>query len=592
MTWGRAMSSGPAWDASTASPTSAVSRCAGSRLRHRCRPPRKCSDLSAIGRNLILFPPERPREDTVLTNEKTQTAEPETNERTRPMTGAEYLESLRDGREIWIYGERVKDVTTHPAFRNTVRMLARLYDALHGERKAVVCMETDTGNGGYTHKFYRASRNAEELVGARDAVAEWARVTYGWMGRSPDYKAAFLATLGANPDFYEPFSENAPRWYKKVQEENTFVNHAIVNPPVDRNKELAEVRDVYMHVEKETDGGLIVSGAKVVATTSALTHYNFIANNGALPIKTKDFAFVCIVPTDAPGLKLFCRPSYEMTAAAAGSPFDYPLSSRLDENDSIIVFDKVFVPWENVFAYGDIDKVNNFFPRSGFLPRFMFQGCTRLAVKLDFLAGLLLKAVEATGAKEFRGVQAQVGEVLAWRNTFWGLTDAMARTTNPWTPGYVLPNLDYGLAYRVASSVIYPRLKEIIENVLASALIYLPSHASDFKAPEIRRYLEQFVRGSNGYSALDRVKLMKLMWDAIGTEFGGRHELYERNYFGNHESIRFETLMVADALGQSAKYKGFAEQCMAEYDLDGWTVPDLINPDDVSVLMQNTGRKP
>jgi 4-hydroxyphenylacetate 3-monooxygenase len=404
------------------------------------------------------------------------------------------------------------------------------------------------------------------------------------MGRSPDYKAAFLATLGANSDYYAPFSENARRWYRKVQEEVTFVNHAIVNPPVDRNKELSEVRDVYMHVEKETDGGLVVSGAKVVATTSTLTHYNFIANNGALPIKTKDFAFVCIVPTDAPGVKLFCRPSYEFAATATGSPFDYPLSSRLDENDSILVFDKVFVPWENVFAYGDVEKVNNFFPRSGFLPRFMFHGCVRLAVKLDFIAGLLLKGVDATGSKEFRGVQAQVGEVLAWRNLFWGLTDAMARTTTPWTPGYVLPNLEYGLSYRVAASVIYPRLKEIIQNTLASALIYLPSHASDFKNPDVRKYLDPFVRGSNGYSAEDRVKLMKLMWDAVGTEFGGRHELYERNYFGNHESIRFETLIVADAMGQSAKYKGFAEQCMAEYDLDGWTVPDLINPDDINLI--------
>ena len=249
------------------------------------------------------------------------------------------------------------------------------------------------------------------------------------------------------------------------------------------------------------------------------------------------------------------------------------------------------IPWENVFAYGDIEKVNNFFPRSGFLPRFMFHGCTRLAVKLDFIAGLLLKSVDATGAKEFRGVQAQVGEVLAWRNMFWGLTDAMARTTTPWTPGYVLPNLDYGLAYRVMASMAYPRLKEIIENVLASALIYLPSHAVDFKQPEIRPYLDQFVRGSNGYSSVERVKLMKLMWDAIGTEFGGRHELYERNYFGNHESIRFETLMVADGMGQSAKYKGFAEQCMAEYDLDGWTVPDLINPDDISAVIKKGQRK-
>ena len=527
----------------------------------------------------------------MLTNDKTEAADTKSATRTRPFTAQEYIESIRDGREIWIYGERVKDVTTHPAFRNTVRMLARLYSALHQEkRKSVLCIETDTGSGGFTHKFYRATRDAEELVGARDAIAAWARLTYGWMGRSPDYKASFLATLGANSDFYKPFEENARRWYKKVQEEVSFVNHAIVNPPVDRNKELSEVRDVYMHVEKETDGGLIVSGAKVVATTSALTNYNFIANNGALPIKTKDFAFVCIVPTDAPGCKLFCRPSYEMNAAATGSPFDYPLSSRVDDNDSIIVFDKVFVTWENVFAYGDIDKVNNFFPRSGFLPRFMFQGCTRLAVKLDFIAGLVLKAVDATGAKEFRGVQAQVGEVLAWRNLFWALTDAMARTPMPWTPGYVLPNLDYGLAYRVMSSTAYPRLKEIIENALASALIYLPSHAVDFKVPEIRKYLDQFMRGSNGYEAVDRVKLMKLLWDAIGTEFGGRHELYERNYFGNHESIRFEVLMVADMLGQSAKYKGFAEQCMAEYDLDGWTVPDLTDPGALSYHVMRSGR--
>ena len=173
-------------------------------------------------------------------------------------------------------------------------------------------------------------------MGARDAIAEWARISYGWIGRSPDYKAAFLATLGANSDFYEPYDENARRWYKQVSEEVSFVNHAIVNPPVDRDKPLDEVKDVYMHVEEETDKGLIVSGAKVVATTSSLTHFNFIANNGALPIKTKPFAFVCIVPTGAPGVKLFCRPSYEMTAAVMGTPFDYPLSSRMDENDSIL----------------------------------------------------------------------------------------------------------------------------------------------------------------------------------------------------------------------------------------------------------------
>ena len=515
----------------------------------------------------------------------------QTEGRVRPYTGDEYLESLRDGREIWIYGERVKDVTTHPAFRNTARMIARMYDALHDPaRKSILTTETETGNDGFTHRFYKPSKNAQDLVAARNAIAEWAKVSYGWIGRSPDYKAAFLATLGANADFYTPYDENARRWYKRVTEEVSFVNHAIVNPPVDRDKPLDQVKDVYMHVVDETDAGVIVSGAKVVATTSSLTHFNFIANNGALPIKTKEFAFVCMVPTGAKGVKLLCRPSYEMTAATMGTPFDYPLSSRMDENDSILIFDKVFVPYEDVFAYGDIDKVNNFFPRSGFLPRFMFQGCTRLAVKMDFLAGLLLKGVEATGAKDFRGVQAAVGEVLAWRNLFWALTDAMARTPIPWTPGYVLPNLDYGLAYRVMASIAYPKIKEIIENTLASALIYLPSSALDFKVPELRPYLDQFVRGSNGYTAEDRVKLMKLLWDSIGSEFGGRHELYERNYFGSHESIRFETLMVSEATGAAARYKGFAEQCMAEYNLDGWTSPDLVSNDDVSVILKNLTR--
>ena len=120
-------------------------------------------------------------------------------DRRAPFTGDDYLESLRDGREIWIYGERVKDVTTHPAFRNTVRMLARLYDALDDPaHRAALTTETDTGNGGITHPFYKGPRDAEELIASRDAIAEWAKITYGWMGRAPDYKASFLATLGAN----------------------------------------------------------------------------------------------------------------------------------------------------------------------------------------------------------------------------------------------------------------------------------------------------------------------------------------------------------------------------------------------------------
>jgi 4-hydroxyphenylacetate 3-monooxygenase len=502
---------------------------------------------------------------------------------TRPYTGAEFLESLRGPREVWIYGERVRDVTAHPAFRNPARMLARLYDALHdpASRDVLTC-PTDTGSGGVTHRFFRAPASADDLVAARDAIAAWSRLTYGWMGRSPDYKAAFLATLGANADYFAPYQDNARRWYRAAQERVLYMNHALVHPPVDRHRPPDEVDDVYVHVDRETDAGLIVSGAKIVATGSALTHHNFVAHPSSTPARTKAFAATFITAMDAPGVKLICRPSYAMAAEVMGSPFDYPLSSRLDENDAILVLDRVLVPWENVFIYEDLARANDFFPRSGFFPRAMFQGCTRLAVKLDFIAGLLLRAVDLVGSSEQRAVQAAVGEALAWRHLFWGLSDAMARAPVPWAGATVLPNPEYAQAYRVFSTVAYPRVKELTETILASGLIYLNSHAVDFRAPELRPYLDRFLRGSDGSSAVERVKVMKLLWDATGTEFGGRHELYERNYAGAAETIRIISWQMAQASGLAAEARAFVERCLAEYDLDGWTVPDLITPTDVN----------
>jgi aromatic ring hydroxylase len=248
----------------------------------------------------------------------------------------------------------------------------------------------------------------------------------------------------------------------------------------------------------------------------------------------------------------------------------------------VFILDKVLIPWENVFCYGDVEKANNFFPRTGFLPRALLHGCTRLAVKLDFIAGLLLKAVEATGSKDFRGVQANVGEVLVWRNLFWGLTEAMSRNPKPWVGDYLLPDIEPAGAYQIVSTMAYTKVKYIIEQTVASGLIYLNSSARDFKNPEIRPYIDKYMRGSNGYDAEGRVKLLKLLWDAIGSEFGGRHELYEINYGGSTEEIRRYVLFGAMAGGTAKNLQGFAEQCMAEYDLDGWKVPDLKDPDELS----------
>jgi 4-hydroxyphenylacetate 3-monooxygenase len=520
------------------------------------------------------------------------TANRETKNDVRPFTGEQYLESLRDGREVWIYGERVKDVTTHPAFRNAARMIARLYDALHDpQQQPALTIATDTGNGGFTHRFFRVDRNAEELLKTRDAIAQWARITYGWMGRSPDYKASFLGTLGANSAYYKPFESNASEWYRRAQERCLFMNHAIVNPPIDRSRPPDEVADVYVRVEKETDAGLIASGAKVVATGSALTNYNFIGYNGVTPLGRPDMALFAMIPMDSPGVKLICRTSYEMTAETMGSPFDYPLSSRFDENDAIFILDKVLIPWENVFVYRDLERANHFFPKSGFVARFAIQGCTRLAVKLDFIMGVLLKAAEATGQDTVKSSQVSLGEIMAWRTMFWALSDAMARACEPWVGDTILPNTMYASCYRVLGAVAYPRIRQLIEQTYSSALIYLNSHAADFKSPELRPLLDRYIRGSAGYDSVERVKILKLLWDSIGTEFGSRHELYEMNYAGNHDTTRFENLMLSIDLGKAAEVKELAERCLAEYDLDGWRAKDLLNATDINRIMTEAKRK-
>ena len=499
----------------------------------------------------------------------------------RPYTGAEYIQSLRDGREVYFDGERVADVPDHPAFRNAVRSIARLYDALHDPaKKDVLTCPTDTGSGGYTHRYFRVARSREDLIAAQAAIADWSRLTYGWMGRTPDYKAAFTNTLGANPDYYGPYADNARAWYRLAQESAPFMNHAIVNPPIDRHLPAEAVKDVYVSVDRETDGGIIVSGAKVVATSAAFTHYNFMGQSSKTATEDLEMSLMFMVPIAAPGLKLISRTSYERAAQRNGSPFDYPLSSRFDENDAIFILDKVFIPWEDVFIYRDPQRILSFYPRSGFMPGFLFQGCTRLAVKLDFITGLLAKALHLTGQDDGRGVQALLGEVVGWRNLFWSLSNAMAANPDPWKDGAVLPELKAALAYRVFAPDAYPRIKEIINRTATSSLIYLPSSIRDFANPEVRPLLDQYVRGSHGVESMERVKTLKLLWDATGSEFGGRHELYEMNYAGGWEDIRLQTLTNADKGGDMKSMQALVDQCMADYDENGWTGQTWINPED------------
>ena len=487
------------------------------------------------------------------------------------MTGSEYLASLDDARAVYLFGERVRNIANHSAFRNSARSIARLYDALHDpeQRDALTIPDRD---GIRTHRFFTGSRSAQELLAARDAIAYWARLTYGFMGRTPDYKAAFMATLGSDPDFYAPYDGNARAWYQRYASKALFLNHVLVNPPVDRNRPVHDVADVFVHVVRETDGGAIVSGAKMLATSSALTHATFVAQNSAVSLeagKAEDYALVFIAPMDTPGTKLLCRRSYEQNAH---SPFDHPLSSRFDENDAVLSYDEAFIPWENILVYRDVTRANSFYPASGFFNRFNLQSGTRLAVKLDFMTGLLARGLQINGTDGFRGVQAALGQVVAWRTLLWALTTAMAMDPQPAAGGTVVPKLDYAAALRIFGTSSWPAVKAIFEEVLGGAPIVIPSGREDLLSPELRPLIDRFYRGTDT-SAADRIKLYKLVWDAIGTEFGGRHELYERNYAGNNEQIRVDAVNFARRTGALDDCLRLVDQCMSEYDLTGWVSP-------------------
>ena len=148
----------------------------------------------------------------------------------------------------------------------------------------------------------------------------------------------------------------------------------------------------------------------------------------------------------------------------------------------------------------------------------------------------------------------------------------------------MLPNIRASTAYRLFMTEAYPAVRSIVEKVIASGLIYLPSHARDFKNPDIDKYLARYVRGSNGIDYKERIKVMKLLWDAVGSEFGARHELYEMNYAGSHELVRLFPLQMAQASGALGEMVALAEQCMADYDEEGWSDPDYRNGDDVSII--------
>ncbi|MDF2489933.1 MAG: Pyoverdin chromophore biosynthetic protein pvcC, partial [Pseudomonas sp.] len=337
-------------------------------------------------------------------------------------------------------------------------------------------------------------------------------------------------------------------------------------------RSVAEMRDIYLHVEKETDAGIIVRGVKMVATSAALSNATFVAQNSATQYRAgaeEDFALCFILPMNAPNLKIMCRRSYE---AAALSPFDNPLSSRFDENDSVLIFDGVLVPWENVLIYRDVERARSFYAASGFLNRYPLQSGTRLAVKMDFICGLLAKVLASNGSSEFRGVRTRLADIVALRNMLWTLTENLCQSPEVRQDGSVVPRLEAAATVRYFGTQMMSQLKPVFNTILGGSPIMQVSSWLDMADPQTRPLIDDYYQGTN-QTASERMKLIKLLWDALGSEFAGRHELYENNYAGNNEQVRLDMLRHCETAGVMDQCTSLVDQCLGDYDETGWAAP-------------------
>ncbi|HEY4265634.1 MAG TPA: 4-hydroxyphenylacetate 3-hydroxylase N-terminal domain-containing protein [Micropepsaceae bacterium] len=450
-------------------------------------------------------------------------------------TGAEYLESIReDGRRIYFEGELVKDVTTHPAFRGAAHSMAGLFDVAADPANAARMTFPSPVTGAPVWRCYQIPKTKEDLAGRRAMSARWAEETFGLMGRTPDHVAGFLAGYAAKPSVFAEagaqYAENVVRYHEYARDHHLYLSYAIVPPQIDRSKPAHKQSDPTLHagVVGERDGGIVLKGAQQLGTGAVFSDAVYISCIHPLGPGDEAYAFAAAVPINAPGLKIYPRRSY---AAGVTSRFDYPLSSRFDEVDSLIVLDDVFVPWENVFCYRNLQLARDQWWRTPSHSYGNHQAQIRYGVKLRFLMGLTKRLCEITGVDTMPPVQIMLGEMAAYATIVDSMIRAQEFEATIDAEGVVWPSKSALYAVMALQSEINPKLLNIARELAGGSIIMLPSAEKDFDSPEMAADLERYI-ASPGYPSRLRTQVLKLVWDLIGTEFAGRHEQYEKFYGG------------------------------------------------------------
>lgn len=459
-------------------------------------------------------------------------------------SGKQYLAGLREQeREVWLGGERVRDVTTHPGLRGGARAIASLYDqqldpALH---EAMTYVSPSSGER--VGLSFIIPRTRDDLERRSRMMLNWARTTCGMMGRSPDFMNVTYAAWAGAAEFFgqgghPEFADNMRRYYEYLRENDICLTHALIN--LQRSRNASGVFNLQegtaLEVVRETDAGIVVRGARILATLGPLADEIGVYSprmarhaEGHSP-----FALSFAVPCGAPGLKFLCRDSFDH----GRSHFDAPLGSRFEEMDCVVFFDDVKVPWERVFLLGDVDRLNATAHATHSSVHSAHQGAAKNLAKCEFVLGTALLMTQTLGNAHLPHVEERIGELMLTTQ----LTRACIRAAeadaklDEW--GVMCPDPLMAESPRNLFMNAYPRMIEIIQLLGSSSFMLTPSEA-DFKGP-LKADIEQYL-ATDTTPAKERVKLFRLAWDLAGNAFGSRQVLYER-FFASDPLTRARAL--------------------------------------------------
>jgi 4-hydroxyphenylacetate 3-monooxygenase len=451
-------------------------------------------------------------------------------------TGQQYREALRDGREIWLDGELVKDVTEDPRTRLTVDTLAELYDLQHRpdlQEALTYTLDGKPDSERFGLSFIEPT-SVEDLVRRREMIKVWMDWTGGMMGRSPDFMNVHMTGFGSAMEFFSQggsrYGENIRNYYEFMRSNDLALTHVLINPQTDRSKPPHEqTQDVAARIVEENDKGIVIRGARMVSTLAPYADEIAVFPSTYLQAteESKPYAFAFCLPTATPGMRFLCRPTVGPTN---GRILDFPFSARMDEMDAVVVFDDVLVPWDRVFVNGDPYLCNQLFPGTGTMNQIMHQFAVKNLAKAEFILGVALNMTESVGTNGFQQVQNMLAEMINTVEMVRSCLRASEVDCVPGPNGTVLPNAQPLWTVRTMFPTLYQRLIEILRVLGASGLMATPS-VRELDGPR-RDDVLHYYQGA-AIPGDRRVELFRCAWDLACSSFAGRQELYERYFSGD-----------------------------------------------------------